>query len=360
MARFLRAHVGTCVLAMIAVVVSLVDVREGSRWGFGNVTVAMPLLCAAMSGPVCTAVMTLWCLAWVATFTAVMGSHSDMSDAGQLIQLGVIAVCGAAAVTISTRRKRRDELLGRVTSLADATQDAILRPPAAKVGRVACAFRYRAAFPGARVGGDLVEVIETSFGVRLLIGDACGSGLGLIRLAERVLGAFREQAFLSRNLPDLAVALDRAARRVCGEEDFVTALLAEIHTDGTTTLASCGHPGPILVSACASPARILQSPSPAAPLGLLAEPPTAAVEQLEGGDRLLFVTDGVLEARQRRRFFTAADGEFFDATGVAGAAFQGRDLATGLDVVVQRMTDWTRGRLRDDAALLAIEIPPTR
>jgi serine phosphatase RsbU (regulator of sigma subunit) len=84
------------------------------------------------------------------------------------------------------------------------------------------------------------------------------------------------------------------------------------------------------------------------------------VEQLEGGDRLLFVTDGVLEARQRRRFFTAADGEFFDATGVAGAAFQGRDLATGLDVVVQRMTDWTRGRLRDDAALLAIEIPPTR
>jgi hypothetical protein len=344
---------------MIAVLVSLVDVRAGSPWGFGNVTVAMPLMCAATGGPVCTAVMTLWCVAWVATFTAMLGSNGDTSDAGQLIRLGVIAVCGTAAVAISARRARRDELLSRVSSLADATQDAILHPPAAQVGRVACAFRYRAAFPGARVGGDLVEVVETSFGVRLLIGDACGSGLGLIRLAERVLGAFREQAFLSRDLPDLALTLDRAARRICGEEDFVTALLAEIHTDGTTTLASCGHPGPILVSACAGPARILQPSSPAAPLGLLEEPPTAAVEQLESGDRLLFVTDGVLEARQRGRFFTP-DGEFFDATGEAAAAFQGRDLAAGLDVVVQRMIDWTRGRLLDDAALLAIEIPPAR
>jgi sigma-B regulation protein RsbU (phosphoserine phosphatase) len=50
---------------------------------------------------------------------------------------------------------------------------------------------YHSAAEQAAVGGDLYEVLDSPWGVRLLVGDVRGKGLDAVRLANRVLGCFR-------------------------------------------------------------------------------------------------------------------------------------------------------------------------
>lgn len=54
--------------------------------------------------------------------------------------------------------------------------------------------RYLSASSGARVGGDLYEVVTTPECVRLVVGDTKGKGLPAVQSAAAVLGVFREAA----------------------------------------------------------------------------------------------------------------------------------------------------------------------
>ena len=54
--------------------------------------------------------------------------------------------------------------------------------------------RYRSAAREASVGGDLYEIMPTSHGIRVTIGDVRGKGLDAILLARYVLSAFRRSA----------------------------------------------------------------------------------------------------------------------------------------------------------------------
>jgi len=69
--------------------------------------------------------------------------------------------------------------------------------------------------------------VLTPHGLRVLVGDVKGKGLEAVRVAAAVLGSFRESAFVSVSLRDLAAELDEGASRHLGDEDFVTAVLVE-------------------------------------------------------------------------------------------------------------------------------------
>jgi serine phosphatase RsbU (regulator of sigma subunit) len=101
----------------------------------------------------------------------------------------------------------------------------------------------------ALVGGDLYEVVSARDGLRLLIGDVRGKGLDAVRLATIVLGFFRAAAVESRNLGRLARQLEARLLPYLGDEDFITALMLEISSDGTCSVVSCGHPTPLLARA---------------------------------------------------------------------------------------------------------------
>jgi serine phosphatase RsbU (regulator of sigma subunit) len=230
-----------------------------------------------------------------------------------------------------------------VTRVAEAAQHAILAPPPAQIGPVSLAARYVSAAAEALVGGDLYEVVARPGAVRLLIGDVRGKGLAAVRTATVVLGEFRAAAADVDDLAEVARQIDRRVRAYLSEEDFITALIAEVADDGTFTVAVCGHPPALLASGDTVTAIDC---APTLPLGLGAEP-TLATGRLAVGDRLVLMTDGILEAR-------GADHEFVDLAGLVSAVGRG-GLDAALDQVLAALHAAVGPELGDDLALLAAE-----
>jgi sigma-B regulation protein RsbU (phosphoserine phosphatase) len=123
----------------------------------------------------------------------------------------------------------------------------------------------------------------------------------------------------------------------------VTAALIE-ERGGTLTIVNCGHPAPLLLRR----GRVvpLDPPSNAPPLGFM---PVVKprVERLEPGDRLLFFTDGLAEARR--------DGQFFPTAERAQRLLGHGTVADGLKSLESALLEWVRGRLDDDIALVLVE-----
>jgi serine phosphatase RsbU (regulator of sigma subunit) len=237
--------------------------------------------------------------------------------------------------------------LAAVSRVAEAAQRAILAPVPSGIGPVRLAARYVSAAAEARVGGDLYEVVGRPGAVRLIVGDVRGKGLEAVRTATVVLGEFRSAACDQDDLPAVAVQIDRRLAPYLGDEDFVTAVLAEIDDDGMLTIATCGHP-PAIVARADGHTEELGRPG-SLPLGLGAQP-VPVTANLTAGDRVLLYTDGLLEARD-------LDGDFVELTEVlAGLASGTPDDALGRVLVA---LDRAIGHeLNDDLALLLVEFAP--
>jgi serine phosphatase RsbU (regulator of sigma subunit) len=125
----------------------------------------------------------------------------------------------------------------------------------------------------------------------------------------------------------------------------VTAVFAELDPHGWLQLVICGHPPPLRLTAGGS----LQALTPrayATPLGLHPDlqPSTFTISP---GDRLVFYTDGLLEARDRAgRYFRLED---------CGDTLRHPDLQAAADGLLGRLLAHTRRKLDDDVALLLLE-----
>ena len=178
----------------------------------------------------------------------------------------VITAVATAGTAVNARQEQR---IAEVTSVAEAAQRALLRPPPPRLGPLGFDVVYVAAAAEAKVGGDLYEAVATSaHGIRVIIGDVRGKGLGAVELATDVLGMFREQAHDACTLAELAARLDAGLGRGLGRhEEFVTALLVEIDPEsGRTSIFNCGHPPPLLIRGNKVIKELARRPVP--PLGL--------------------------------------------------------------------------------------------
>ena len=92
--------------------------------------------------------------------------------------------------------------------------------------------------------------------------------------------------------------MDWSVTRAAGDEDFVTAVFAELDPGGWLQLVTCGHPPPLRLAADGG-LRALTPRAFATPLGLHPDIQLSTFS-VSAGDRLLFYTDGLLEARDRR------------------------------------------------------------
>ncbi len=242
----------------------------------------------------------------------------------------------------------------------------MLRPVPAELGGVRIAVRYISATSRATIGGDLYEVIAAADGTRLIIGDVQGKGLEAVKMASTVLGAFREVAPDTPDLAVIAARIEATLARELTDEQFVTAILAQASTDGSKVeLLNRGHPPPLLVDS-AGP-RLLEAAEGGLPLGLAqfaavpgqadqtgqADQPgqaglagRATVIEVGPGDRMLFYTDGVSEARNR-------SGEFFPLAQCRTLSEAG-DPDQILDDLSADVLRHVGHALDDDAAMLLI------
>jgi len=264
-------------------------------------------------------------------------------------RLSVLVLLAGFAVINAVLRTAAQRRLSQVRAVARLAQSAVLRevPPTVTAGRLAS--RYVSAAAEARVGGDLLEVVSGDGHPRWLIGDTRGKGLSAVRLASVAMTSFRDAcAQPGLPLPEIARVVDRSVARAAGDEDFVTAVFAEFDPHGWLQLVVCGHPPPLLLAADGG-LRALAPTAYATPLGLHPDirPCTFSVG---AGDRLVFYTDGLLEARDRF-------GRYFRLEDCLGTLRQ-PDLEAAADGLLGRLMAHTGHRLDDDAALLLFEATP--
>jgi serine phosphatase RsbU (regulator of sigma subunit) len=258
--------------------------------------------------------------------------------------LGLLAVFAVANSVLRIAAQRR---LGQARAVARVAQSALLREVPGSVAAARLASRYLSASAEARVGGDVVEVIADGANPRWLVGDTRGKGLAAVRLASVAATSFRDAcAQPGLSLAEVARAVDASVTRAAAQEDFVTAVFAELDPRGWLLLVNCGHPPALRLSADGELAEL----SPAAfatPLGLHPDihPSTFSVRT---GDRLLFFTDGLLEARDRAGHFFRVDQQT--------DALRRPDLQAAVDELLDRLRAHTRHRLDDDVAVLLAEL----
>nr|WP_240942077.1 PP2C family protein-serine/threonine phosphatase [Planosporangium thailandense] len=321
---------------------ALTEVVDGANGRYIGVLTAAPLLAAALAswrqvlgvGVIATTVGALFCI-------------PNASNPGRLlacfVSIAFVVLGTGVAAVVGAYRQRQAERFIELSKLASAAQGAVLRPLGPQLGQLSIAARYISASAAADIGGDLYEALDTPYGMRMIIGDVRGKGLDAVRLASIVLGSYRHVVYERADLRAIVADLDRAVARSVGDEDFVTAALVE-ERGGTLTIVNCGHPPPLLLRR--GEVIELTPPASAPPLGFM---PVVRprVERLEPGDRLLFYTDGLAEARR--------DGEFFPTAERAWRLLGHGTVADGLASLESALVEWVRGQLDDDIALVLME-----
>jgi hypothetical protein len=328
---------------LVMAVVAAVDLLAGPRVGFLPLLSLGPALAAVSFRPARTVLV-----GGLAMTLCVMLAVYDSLDASRrgFIALATIAGVTAAGAVASAGRHRRERELANVSAVAEAAQRVLLRPVPRQVGAVQMAVRYISATASARIGGDLYEVIATRGTVRLIIGDVQGKGLAAVQTAATVLGAFREGAHDAPDLSALAARIELSLQRQAADEEFVTAILAQVAGGGEgIEILNCGHPPPLLLNG--SRARFAEPPDAGLPLGLTGLATAGrGVDAVTFGpdDQILFYTDGISEARDR-------SGAFYQLGG-CGTLLNGLDPDAALDRLREDVIRHVGHELRDDAAML--------
>lgn len=157
------------------------------------------------------------------------------------------------------------------------------------------------------VGGDFFQVLPLpDDSLLIVVGDVSGKGLQAAMNSSTLVGALRNE--LSHHPATILVHLNRvllgavASPGQVPELDtapcFATCLCARVYPDGRVEIANAGHLSPY------RDGRELPLP-PGLPLGVIADVAYEQVTfQLNRGDRLVFLSDGVVEAAN-------AQGELF-------------------------------------------------
>ncbi|WP_242432769.1 PP2C family protein-serine/threonine phosphatase [Streptomyces sp. Root1310] len=343
-------------LVLIAVVTA-VDVLAPPDVHLGPLLVAAPAITASFAGPRLTALVGAIAVLAQATVAVTRTSLTDLNHTLQILALALISVL---ATLFAFRRERHERQLIQLRSVAQATQEVVLRPLPRRVGPLRLASVYLAAEAEAQIGGDLYATARTRHGTRVLIGDVRGKGLEAIGDAARLLGAFRAAAHRQPELPALMAFLEDAVSSdldTPGDwtddmedlEAFTTAAVLDIpHHATAVSMINCGHPPPLLWTR--GKVHEMQVRQPAPPLGLtghMASPFTVQNFTVADGDIILLYTDGVIEARNSK-------GDFYPlAERLTAWSGQGPDDL--LRYLCSDLLVHTDQNLGDDAALVAIE-----
>jgi hypothetical protein len=147
--------------------------------------------------------------------------------------------------------------------------------------------------PAEQVGGDFFQQIgDCHGGMTIVVGDVSGKGLPAAMMVSVLVGAIRAEAAHGADPASLLASLnDRTMGRSQG--GFTTCLTMHITPEGLVTLANAGHLPPYLN------AREIAMPG-SLPLGIVAGARYDSITiALAPGDRLTFVSDGVVEAQAK-------------------------------------------------------------
>lgn len=326
-------------------VVAVIDLTAGSSVGFLPLVSLGPAFAGLVGGWRRTALVGVIAMLLCLALGLYDGLFAGRRGWTALASVAGVTVAGLVATVM---RQRREAELASVRSIAEVAQRVLLRPVPRSAGHLRVAVSYTSAVAEARIGGDLYEVVASSAGVRVIVGDVQGKGLEAVETAAVILGAFREAAHDEADLTSVGTRLERVADRELQGEKFVTAVLAEVADDHSVTLLNYGHPAPLILWLDGR-VRFAAPPSPALPLGLGVHGmsgPEPYAERFTPGAQMLLYTDGVSEARD--------DTDRFYPLGERAALLKDPDPELALQTLRGDLVQHAGGPLHDDAAMLLL------
>lgn len=197
--------------------------------------------------------------------------------------------------------------------------------------------------PAGEIGGDTFDFSLDRNALHLSITDAMGHLVSASLLATLLVGSIRNGRRRGAGLVEQARLADGALNEHADGSQFATGQLLRVDlTDGTAEVVNAGHPLPLRLRGEAVDEVALD-----------ADPPFGAFEgsrytaqslTLEPGDRLLFLTDGVLER-------AAADADIRAVLRDTRAAHPRQ----AVQQLIQAAVDACGGSLTDDATALCLD-----
>jgi len=189
-----------------------------------------------------------------------------------------------------SRARRREERLAGEFEAARQVQQLLLPGERDNCSgfKVECIYQ-----PDDQVGGDFFQQIcDGKGGVTIVVGDVSGKGLPAAMMVSVLVGAIRAEIARGSDPATLLASLN-ARMMDRPHSGFATCLAAHISAEGRLTVANAGHLPPYLNGEeIAVPGSL--------PLGIVAEAHyEISAFALKPGERLTFVSDGVVEAQSK-------------------------------------------------------------
>jgi hypothetical protein len=210
---------------------------------------------------------------------------------GNIASILMVTVIVALVLRRFLRTQVRQELSRQAVALdmeqAQQLQQRVLVPEVMHSPVFSVESEYR---PAQTVGGDFFQTLSNPDGSLLVVvGDVSGKGMSAAMLVAVLVGAIRTRADESF---DPRAMLTMLNQRLIGRSGghLATCLVAELRPDGTMHVANAGHLPPYLNGQELS----LEGSLPLGAANVI--DPSSRIITLQPGDRLTFLTDGVVEA----------------------------------------------------------------
>lgn len=268
-----------------------------------------------------------------------------------LAPLEDIAKQGAAALELANDYTDFVEAARRhkKTTPAAEIQQNLLPPRVARIGGAQLAGGL---LPTYEVGGDWFDFVENRDGAWLAIADAAGKGPTAAGLGAAALGALRAARRSDYDLVEALGAMHETVNVLGNPEFHVSAFVARWRAaTSTLTWLNCGHPPALLVDADGQVHELGGKQHP--PLGrghegLVLEP---SERQLHSEERLILVTNGILERK-------VEGGGTFGVDGIRKAVAEAESpSAAGTAIaILQAVTACWREPLDDDGTVVVLAV----
>ena len=147
--------------------------------------------------------------------------------------------------------------------------------------------------PATEVGGDFFQLFPASGdSLLVVVGDVSGKGMKAALLVSVIVGALQNR---KSDQPAEVLREFNAVLLGRSEGGFTTCCCALFHSDGTLTIANAGHLAPYRNG------KEIETP-PGLPLGVVRDASWEETRiELQPSDRILWISDGVVEARNGKR-----------------------------------------------------------
>jgi serine phosphatase RsbU (regulator of sigma subunit) len=211
-----------------------------------------------------------------------------------------------------------------------------------------------ASSPAVATGGDYYDYIplpNDCLGV--VVGDVCGHGFGPALLMAEVRAYLRALALTRGDIGEMVALVNRALFFDTAAGDFATLLLARLDPHARTLLyTSAGHMTGYILDRTGGVKMLLEGTS--VPLGI--EPdlpfPVAPLIQLEPGELVFLLTDGIVEA-------AAPDASLFgiDQALAVIRANQGKSCREIIDALYAAIRGFCHDRMQqDDMTAIVVKV----